>query len=161
MSGGGRVPQPARLRVLKGNGVDRDVAHKKVRPQPRAVSITVEASPWLPPLAVEMWQRVVPELQRIGILGNVDLGVLEAFCMAYARWRDCQAIVDVEGLLHTGDKGATVRHPAAVLGNQFSAEIRQLGVQLGLSPAARLRMTLPEAADDETDAVFGRAPARR
>lgn len=82
-----------------------------------------------------MWDRVAPELERMGILGRIDHAALEAYCVAYRRWRE---------------------DPKPTNG----AELRAWAVQLGLTPAARLRMTLPEAPDDADEKVFGRRTAR-
>lgn len=155
------VPQPAKLRVLKGNGVDKDVAGRRVRPQPMAVPQVPVMPDWLPQRAAEMWQRVTPELKRLQLVSSLDLAALEGFCVAYARWRDAQDMLAQDGLTQVGQKGEVVRHPCTTIAKQFAEEMRYLAVQLGLTPAARLRMTLPEVTDDEEEAVFGRAPARR
>jgi phage terminase small subunit len=81
-----------------------------------------------------MWRHVTPELVRMGILGQVDLGALEIYCRLYQEVRD-----------HPGGRGF----------GTLATSFLNAGSKLGLDPAARLRMTLPEARDDEEDAVFG------
>lgn len=157
----GPPPQPAKLRVLKGNGRDRDVAGRKVRPQPQVVPYLPDAPEHLAPLAAEMWDRVAGELRRLEIAGNVDAAVLEAFCTAYATMRDADELVGRQGMTVAGSQGQQVAHPMLAVAAKARAQIGTLGSQLGLTPAARLRMTLPEVTDDEEEAVFGRAPARR
>lgn len=155
------VPQPRALRVLKGNGVDRRADGKKVPYQPKAVPYLPEDAPaHLPPLAAEMWEHVAPELVRMTIGGNVDVAVLEAFCLAYQDMRDALELVRVQGATVPGSQGQPVTNPAVTMGQKARAQIGTLGTQLGLTPAARLRMTLPEVTDDEEDAVFGRSTAR-
>ena len=130
----GPAPTPAHLRILKGNGEDRDIAGRPVKPQPQVVRGAPDCPDWLPELASDMWARVVPELDRMGLLGQVDIGVLEAYCRTYAIWRG-----------HDGERG----YPTLTM------TLVNLGSKLGLDPAARLRMTLPEAKDNDDDFVFG------
>lgn len=157
----GPPPQPAKLRILKGNGRDRDQAHKKVQPQPQVVPYLPDAPEHLPLVAVEMWDRVAGELRRLEIAGSVDVAALEAFCMAYQHMRDADEHVAVHGLMVLGSQGQQVANPMLNAAAKARGQIGTLGAQLGLTPAARLRMTLPEVTDDEEEAVFGRAPARR
>ncbi len=134
MGARGPAPSKAELRLLKGNQKDRDVAGRAVRPQPRVV-------PGAPPMPDNLgehgeraWTTVVPELVRMGILGQVDAFVLEAYCRTYQLWRD-----------HDGGRGYSV----------LTGTLATLGSKLGLDPTSRLRMTLPEAPDDEEGDVFG------
>lgn len=126
----GPAPTPAKMRLLKGSGTGRDVAGRKVRAQPRAVPAIPDRPDWLDPVAGRFWDRVAPELERLGIVGLLDVGALEQACVAYARWR-------------------------ADPKPSHSAELRACLVQCGLTPAARLRMTLPEPAHADDEAAFG------
>lgn len=61
-----------------------------------------------------------------------------------------------------GRDGQAVRHPAVMVANAASSELRAWAVQLGLTPAARQRMTVPQADDGlETEMLFGQVPASR
>lgn len=134
MGAHGPAPQPAELRILKGNGKDRDAAQRKVRRQPKATKAVPPMPDGMGEDGERIWRLVTPELARMGILGRVDLGTLEAYCRAYHEMHN-----------HPGGHGfATV---AMTMAN--------LGSKLGLDPASRLRMALPEAADDEEANVFG------
>lgn len=132
----GPPPQPASLRILKGNGVDKDVAGRKVKRQPTTVNMR-PPKPDLPVHGDELWELVTPELERMGLLGRIDLVALEAYCRTYHVWKT-----------HDGGRG----YPALTLA------LAKLGSMLGCDPASRLRMTLPEAEDDDDEEarVFGR-----
>lgn len=152
----GPVPQPAKLRVLKGNGRDRDQAHKKVRQQPQDIPFLPDAPSHLPPLAAEQWDHVAAGLRRMEIAGPVDMGALEAFCMAYQDMRDAHADIAARGLWVTGSQGQQVANPMLNAAAKARGQVGTLGAQLGLTPASRLRMTLPEKeADDGEAALFG------
>lgn len=155
-----RVPEPASLRLLKGRGPGRDSGGRKVVAPPQAVPACPERPDWLTPDALDMWERVTPELERLGLLGRIDLGALAAYCEAWATWKAARLVVEVEGVVVEGRDGNPVRNPAVMVANAASAELRAWAVQLGLTPAARQRMTAPPVDDDlETEALFGRVPA--
>lgn len=130
----GPAPQPAALRILKGNGKDRSQDGSKVSPQPLVVPRAPTMPDGLGEFGEYAWRLVAPELVRLGILGQIDGITLEAWCRTYQLWK-----------LHDGGRG----YPA------LTASLTALGSKLGLDPAARLRMTLPEAGDDEEDDIFG------
>jgi phage terminase small subunit len=133
---GVRGPAPTRdnVRLLKGNGKDRDVAGRKVGRQPKAAAAVPPMPDELGEHGERIWNHVTPELARMGILGSVDLGTLETYCRAYQAMRD-----------HDRGRGYM----------QVLMTVANLGSKLGLDPAARLRMTLPEAPNDEEGDVFG------
>ena len=161
MGARGKAPAPAKLRVLKGNGVDRDQDSNVVRRQPQDVPFLPDAPDHLPELAAAQWDHVAAGLRRMEIAGPVDVAALEAFCLAYARMRDAEAVIATDGMFTAGSTGQLVAHPAVAISAQARQQIGTLGAQLGLTPAARLRMTLPEAkVDDKEEALFGRRPAR-
>lgn len=155
MGARGPAPEPDRLRVLKGG---------RARGQPHAVPDPGEVPDWLPGRAVEMWDRVVPELQRLGLISRIDLAVLAEFCVQWALWRDSLDDIAANGPTIPGarGRGERVKNPAVTVANGAADRMRSCAVQLGLTPAARLRMTLPDVDDqDEADQVFGRVPAGR
>lgn len=157
----GPPPTPAKLRLLKGKGPGTDSSGRKVRAQPVDVAFLPDAPEHLPELAAAQWDHVAAGLRRMEIAGPVDVAALEAFCLAYARMRDAEAVIAEEGMFTAGSTGQLVAHPAVAIAHQARGQIGTLGAQLGLTPAARLRMTLPEAkGDDKEEALFGRRPAR-
>lgn len=130
----GPAPERAEIRLLKGNGKDRDQAGKRVRRQPQVVRATPPMPDGLNEDGVRAWEVIVPELERMELIGRPDQFVAEAFCRTYQLWR-----------AHDGGRG----YPA------LTAQLVAIGSKLGLDPVSRLRMTLPEVADDDESAVFG------
>lgn len=135
----GPAPAKAELRILKGNGRDRDQAHKPVARQPMAVPAAPKMPEDLGEHGERVWKLVVPELVRMGILGQVDTVTLEAYCRAYEGWK----------AMTPGDRGWA----------SYTTAMINMGSKLGLDPASRLRMTLPEAPDRVEDEIFGPATA--
>lgn len=151
MGRSGPVPESNVVRLRKG---------QPARNVPQAVPAVPDCPEWMGSLGREMWEHVTPELERLGLLGRIDLGVLAGYCHCWQEWRDAEALLDAEGLVTTGSMGQLVRHPAHDLAMARLKELRQFAVQLGLTPAARQRMVRPEVGGGEEAIVFGGEAAR-
>lgn len=82
----GRKPTPTHLKLVRGNPGKRAI--KKGEPKP-----TLDDAP-LPPAflnddAKVEWGRVVPDLQRCGLLTKIDRAALAGYCQAYGTWAQC------------------------------------------------------------------------
>lgn len=146
MGRSGPVPESNKVRRLKGLPA-RDV--------PQAVPAVPECPVWLEGDARDMWEHVTPELERLELLGRIDLAVLAGYCQCWAMWRKHEGDL-AESPYTEGSMGQVVRHPAHDMALARLKELRQLAVQLGLTPASRQRIVRAESSDVEGDAVFGR-----
>jgi phage terminase small subunit len=81
------------------------------------------------------WKRIVPELDRLGVLTSVDGAVIEAHCVTYGE------------IVATVKAGEPLK--AALLG-----QLRGYAAELGLSPAARAKLIVPQGNEDEETAHF-------
>jgi len=93
----------------------------------------------LPEEAKAEWRRMVPELEEIGLLAKVDRGVLIRYCTAWADWVELQGLLAQSGKVLKGARGHLVRNPLWFMKNDAEQTVTDLGRQLGLTPAARLR----------------------
>ena len=94
------------------------------------------------------WQRVVPELEAIGVLAVMDRAVLIRYCMAWAEWCDLQKKVEETGMLIKGRLDTLVRNPLVLLRNDAGRTLADLGKELALTPNARLRAGLKHEAPE-------------
>lgn len=139
VAGRGRKPKPTKLKELNGNAGKR--ALNKNEPKFKQVT-NIEPPEWLEPLAVEMWQRVVPELLANDLLTLGDMHNVEAFCMAYAMWREAQEHIKLHGVVLTNPESGTVlKNPAVTVVNETARQLVQFGSLLGLDPSSRSRLT--------------------
>lgn len=129
----GPAPTPAAIRLLKG-GNGKDVAGRPVRRQPKAVTSVPPKPEGLGEHGDRMWAMVTPELERLELIGCLDVGSLEVYCRLYQSVRE-----------HDGGRGFA----------SLCMAFLNAGSKLGLDPASRLRMTLPEEPDGEETSVFG------
>jgi P27 family predicted phage terminase small subunit len=85
------------------------------------------------------WRRIVPELEEMGLIATVDRSVLIRYCRAWEDWFDIDEKLRETGLLVRGQKNNLVRNPLWMMRTDAEATLSDLGKQLGLTPAARLR----------------------
>ena len=80
-------------------------------------------------VAAEEWARVVGELERNGLLTIMDRGPLEAYCLAYARWRKVEKELNSDGELINGKRIS----PRFILVQRCVDQMHGLAVKLGRS----------------------------
>ena len=141
----GRKPKPTVLKKLAGNPGKRKLNDA----EPDFTEITdVEPPEWLPDLAVEMWQTVMPELLAAKVLTVPDLHNVEAFCTAYAMWRDAEDHVKQFGVVIETEK-STIKNPAVTVINEAKKQMREFGSLLGLDQSSRQRLVGPKKSEDK------------
>lgn len=101
----------------------------------------VEAPDWLDEMAKQMWETVCPELCQKKVLAVTDLHNLEAFCMAYSRWRQAEREVALNGLVVVGATGGPIKNPACTVVNESLKQMSMYGASLGLDPSSRGRLS--------------------
>ena len=143
----GRPRDSHRLRVIKSPHVGKD--ELEAVQEPIVESITAEPPEWLHDYAKEEWGRVATELSRRSWLGAVDETIFASYCQTYARWRECEDIVDREGLVLTDEdeeKGQKwVReNPAAKLAIRYRSDMEKCAARFGITPAGRKGWTEPK-----------------
>ena len=140
---GRRGPVPAKV-----IGAEKEVQVAAPKPKP----VRPRCPKYLPAVARKEWRRVVPELERLGLLTCVDGAALEAYCLAYSDMVKAQETLEEEGLTFTTDKGYVGQHPAVAMKNKAMAALKSMAVEFGLTPAGRERMKVssaqPEAEDE-------------
>ena len=139
----GRKPKPTNLKVIEGNRGKRPL--NKAEPKPAPVTPTCPA--WLQPKAKREWRRIVPELERMGLLTLVDRAALAMYCQEWARYVDAQAQIDKYGsVLKATGSGYVQPSPYVAIARQALSACKAFGVEFGLTPSSRGRMTVPEVA---------------
>lgn len=136
----GRKPLPAKVRALRASP-DR---------RPYAVTVIDPALPapippaWIDDAAKALWTRIVPELAATGIVTALDETLVAMYCQTYSLWRRAHR--------HLARFGAVIegrRNPSATTANECAVQLRLMGAELGLSPAARSRFAVDPKAYQE------------
>lgn len=103
------------------------------------------------------WRRVVPLLDQTGMLSSVDRQVLVELCVVVARVDECERQLSVEGMTWRGERGMQ-RHGATIVVRQYRDQLKWLVGELGLSPAARQRLSGTPAGAAGAGAEEGDSP---
>jgi len=133
----GRHAKPTALKVIQGNPGKRKL--NKNAPSPDALTHVPEPPDWFGEIAKNIWRQVAPWLIEARILTGTDTHNLEAFCMAYQRWREAQDDITKNGIIVMGAK-QEIKNPACTVSNETLRQMAAYGGALGLDPAARARL---------------------
>lgn len=131
----GRKPKPTALKLLDGNPGKRPIAPDEPRP-------IVEAPLCPEHLTAEArteWDRIVPQLLKLGLLTQVDAVSLAAYCVLYARWCDAERKV-TEGGMVVESYGQTLPNPHLSIANNTLKLLHSFASEFGLTPASRTKV---------------------
>lgn len=106
---------------------------------------------WLSTEQRETWDWIVPALLDAGVpLLKIDGVLLASVCVVMARIRQCEEIIERDGMIVKGSRGRERIHPAFRAAAQQSRALLQLSRKFGMDPASRqrLRLTRPQTEAD-------------
>jgi P27 family predicted phage terminase small subunit len=143
----GPRPQPIALRLLRGNPSKRPVRRGFEPPQPPEPPAP---PPFLSGYALEEWHRVAPGLTLFGLLTELDVATLAAYCVAFQTWRQSEELLaqladadeKAHGLLVRGSKGQPRANPLLQIAREAASDMIRAATEFGFSPAARSRIAL-------------------
>ena len=150
--GGGPKPRP-HLRLIKGTARGKG---KPTRPRPQPESGVPSPPPVLSAEARAEWDRVAPELYRLGYLTPLDRAVLAAYAQSFGRWLIAERQLGRILLSKTGS-GTNMQHPLLGIARRAGQDAVKYATELGMSPVARLRfdgVQSPPPSDDPADKYF-------
>lgn len=159
----GRTPRHPDLKILNGRTDHTDSGGRTVAPAPPFVRLAPDAPAWLGEHARAEWERVVPELQRLGLLKPIDGAALTAYCEMWDVFVRATQEVHATGLVienHSVKKNGTentwyTRNPAVEIQRNAQQAVRAWCSEFGLTSAAEAKVSAPAASDGEGDNPFG------
>ena len=140
----GPAPKPTALRMLHG---DRPRRVNDAEPVPGAGE--VKCPDWLPAPAQAMWDRLAPDLERRGVLTPWDVDAFGVVVSSYVNSRKAQELVDRDGVLVEGYRGAVVKNPACQVARDSWATSIQGASRFGLTPTDRSQLSVDTTEDPE------------
>ena len=142
----GRPPKPTALKLLQGNPGKRPLNKREPRPEAGAPT----RPEWLLPEAKREWNRIVPELVRMGLLAKIDRASLAAYCQCWARYVEAQKDIETHGATFETATGYLAPRPSVGIANQMLQRISALSAKFGFTPSDRGRIVAPlqEATDE-------------
>ena len=132
----GPIPKPAAVKALTGRSRTETVHDGELLPLVRAPKVPDH----LDPIARSEWDRLVPILLGLRVLAETDRAMLAAYCVAYSRWVQAEAVLQDKGMtFETGNNYPQAR-PEVAIANQALKLMERFAQHFGLSPASRTRI---------------------
>lgn len=108
-------------------------------------------------VAIAEFKRIVKELKKIDIVGNLDLDNLGGYCNAFAMYIKVTEESKTCPSFYTTPKGTLAAHPIFKLQKQYSEEMRRFAALCGLTIDSRLKIATckVEKQENEIQSKFG------
>jgi P27 family predicted phage terminase small subunit len=136
----GRKPLPSNVVRLRGNPGKRRLNDAEPRPAPR-----VPACPaWLGDEASKEWKRLAKELAGLGLLTQLDRGLLAAYCQAHALWVEAVASIQRYGTMVKSPNGYPMQSPYVAVANKQVDIMVRIASEFGMTPSSRTRIRVGE-----------------
>lgn len=147
----GPRPQPTQLRVLRGNPSKRPLPKNeptpdaKLPPAPRHLSDEARRE----------WRRIGRELERLGLVSQIDRALLTAYCSAWGRLVEAETMLRKYGSVVKTPNGMLVQSPYLQIVNKATEQLAKIAPEFGMSPSSRSRVSVPtQAPADDPFARF-------
>src|SRR5690348_14737446 len=120
----GPKPEPASVKLAKGNSGHRPIGEEPsvAEQAANAAAVKVEPPAWLKKEGLEVWKRLAPRLLGQKLLFPIDAETFGRYCRNFARWLKMQAVLDKEGETYESESphGKYKRaHPAYLIGDRL------------------------------------------
>ncbi len=138
MGARGPAPTPTAVLKLRGSWLAKD---RTGEPEPSHDRPRCPA--WLDSCAKNLWRRLIPQLEAMGVLGTCDRNAVARYCLTFSKWRRAETF-----LMKHGDT-ATVRgelkpYPQVKMAMALADQLLKLEREFGLTPSARARLAKPK-----------------
>ena len=148
----GRKPTPTNLKVLSGNPGKRPLPKDEPKPEP----IAPKCPSWLHKDAKKEWKRIAPQLEKLGLLTQVDMAALAGYCESWAQYKRSIEFIHKHGEVYPiKDDEGRVKYlqqvPQVSIANKALQQVRAFCAEFGMTPSARGRMSVPGADDHEDE----------
>jgi P27 family predicted phage terminase small subunit len=145
------------LKALRGNPGKRPLNRNEPKPEGGAPRCPRH----LEGEALAEWGRLEGELDRLGLLTELDRSLFAAYCQTWGDYVEAVDRVRGEGAVVAGAKGTPIKSPWARIKDDAVEQLLKIAPHFGLSPftRARLDVPLPEGPDPfEEFLASGRLP---
>ena len=129
--------KPTTLRMLEGNRSKTPLPTNEPLPEGRA-----QAPDCLRGEAKEEWERLTGSMPP-DLYTTVDTALLVVWCECWALYRKAQERLVQKGEIVTPNSGNCYQNPWVGIRNKQVQNMISLSARLGLSPADRAKLTMP------------------
>jgi P27 family predicted phage terminase small subunit len=143
----GRPAKPRGLKLLEGGenklGEPIDSKGRKIKPDVGFTRGLPEKPADLSEDAEYLWDKIIEQLESVGVLKPLDAASLEMACETYSRWRYAVKQRRMYGALGKNSQGV-VTAPWVGIEERASKEFRSWCAEFGLTPASEKNLTSEE-----------------
>lgn len=138
-------PKPLAIKILEGNPGKRPLNLNEPKPK----KVKPECPDWLEDEAKKEWFRIVPELERLGLLTVVDVAALIGYCQSWARYVEAEKYLSENDTVFVTDKGYMGQVPQVAMAQKYLKLCQSFMIQFGLTPSSRTRINSSPEDEDE------------
>ncbi len=133
----GRKTIPSYLKTVKGTSrADRENKHEPVVP------LAIPSPPdHLSKNALIEWGRISNQLYQLGLLTEIDMASLAAYCQAFGRWAEAEEELNEKGLTVETTNGNIIQNPLVGIANQAMEHMRKHLTEFGMTPSSRAKVS--------------------
>ncbi len=142
----GRKPKPTEVKRRNGKPGHRALPENEPEPTPGMPA---------PPDDIAddvraIWDRVTPELFKMGVLAKVHREIVASYCRAVAEEEWAERVIADEGAIIDTPFGKKA-NPAVKIRNDAEKRKRQIAVEFGLTPSSQARASkVPQPKDPDS-----------
>ena len=152
---------PTELHILNGNPSKiKDLGKNEPKPAP----ICPECPEWLCKDAKKEWERISPQLEKLGLLTQIDMAALVGYCESWAQYKKAIEFIQKNGEVYPiKDDNGKIKYlqqfPQVSIANKALINIKSFCTEFGMTPSARSRMIVAGADEnsDEMENLLSRA----
>lgn len=137
----GRKPKPTNLKLIDGNPGKRPLNKDEAKPKPIKPTCPV----WLNDDAKKMWKCLSKELEKLGLLTNIDGQAFSAACQSYGIWVECEKKLKECGrvmIISRENGDYEQQRPEVSIGNTALKNFKVFCAEFGLTPSSRSSISI-------------------
>ena len=144
--------KPTSLHLLHGNPSKiKDLGKNEPKPKP----VAPKPPTWLDKEAKKEWKKIAPEMERLGLLTEIDQIAFANLCQEYSNLIKWQKVVSEHGATyeHTNVKGEKniMTRPEAILLHKSKQLLKAYCAEFGMTASSRGRIQVPGQKDEEDE----------
>ena len=137
--------KPTVLRVLEGNPGKQPINQNEPKPDSDIPSYP----DWLEDEAKREWDRIVPELHRLGLVTKIDITAIIGYCQSWARYVEAEKYLSDKDSVMVTDSGYMQQVPQVGMSQKYLKLCQSFMTEFGLTPSSRGRIQLPGQSEDD------------
>jgi len=115
---------------------------------------------WLTDAERDVWDRLLPRLESMSVVGAVDSESLAVYVSIFARWRECEDFIAKHGMVMSVKNSEGKEYPQVARSGRLADQLIKLGQQYGMTASARAGLAVDTRSSKELDGIAGKINPR-